>query len=152
MRKTTIIKNTTTALVGVALAASLAGCAGGNSAAEYIRAEGDELMLLTVDGNVVTHAVLDCEGIPDEDRTSSGELSANGTEILWTTSNGDFDSSDGTFDQRSDVTITESAAVIPYTVSARGYNVSEDRELLYVAADSSQGEAARAEQAEACTD
>src|SRR5699024_4030305 len=144
-------KITTTVLAGIVVAGALTACTGSSDDGEYIRHDGSRLMTLVIDGSDVTHDVLDCDDSPVEEQ-SVGELDDTGTMINWVVSEGDFDSSDGTFDARSEVTITETTVVIPYTVVSRGYDAKDERELVYHRADSEAGERVRAEHQQECAD
>lgn len=142
---------TAAALAGLALV--LTGCGGGASGSdsadgEYLRQDDGQLMSMVIDGNEVTHEVIDCESKPDEEKSSIGELNDDATIINWTASSGDFDASDGTFEVQSDVTITETAVVIPYTFGDS--MASEDRELVYHLEGSDQAKDVRTEYQQEC--
>jgi len=82
IRKTSII------VAGIAAAGLLTACGGGTDHdGEYIRHDGGQLMSLVIDGDEVTHLVLDCQSEPKHDQ-SVGELSDDRTSINWTASAG----------------------------------------------------------------
>jgi len=125
-------------VAALSLMLSLTACS--SSGTEYIRVEDDQLMTLSIDGQSVTHEVLDCAGEVDTARTSSGSLDSGRSSIVWTTSNGSWDSSEGTFDKQDDVTVTESAVLF----------TSRLADLMYVASDSDEGKRERDAYDQAC--
>lgn len=137
-------------MASIFIAGTLTACGGSDRDDTYVRGEEDRLMTLTIDGDEVTHEVTSCDEEVAEE-PSIGEIAEDGTGIVWTQSEGDFSAGQGTFDQRSTVTISKSAVVIPYTLTAGGSSDREwSRSITYVREGTPQADAVQAAYAEEC--
>ncbi|XVX21474.1 hypothetical protein ACQP1U_06290 [Actinomycetota bacterium] len=137
-------------VASIAAITALTGCGGSDRDGTYVREEGQRLMTMTIAGDKVTHEVASCDEEVAEE-PSVGEITEDGTDIVWVTSAGNFKTSRGTFDQSNMIEVTDSAIVMPYTHAAGG---GSDKtwalSVTYVREGTTQADAVHAEHAEEC--
>lgn len=98
-----IMKRVAVPLVGAALVLSFTGCSNGIDG-EYVQEDGTDLKTITVKGNNITYAEIQCDGSEYEIHSDTGTFNNNQTIIVWT--------EQGYWDAAEPAVVTENSIMI----------------------------------------